>query len=93
VNVCDVSPCVSVERDSVGGRALPCPQQRRSEGSWRLEHVLFRACKWGWQCGVHSEVGTDVPDLRVGGVVRVVCVGEGGWSPRVCWVGRCSVFC
>jgi len=54
VNVCDVSPCVSVERDSVGGRALPCPQQRRSEGSWRQEHVL-------WLCGAHNEVGKDGP--------------------------------
>ena len=44
-------------------------------------------------CGAHSEVGRDVPDLRVGGVVRVVCVGEGGLSPRVCCVERCSMFC
>jgi len=61
VNVCDVSPCVSVERDSVGGRALPCPQQRRSEGSWRQEHVQSCACRRGWLCGAHSEVGKDGP--------------------------------
>jgi len=74
VHVCGVRPCVFVVRDSVEGRALPCPQQRRSEGRWRLEHVLFCTCMRGWQCGVHNEVGTGGPDLRVEGVVRVVCV-------------------
>jgi len=74
VHVCGVSPCVFVVRDSVGGRALPCPQQRRSEGNWHQEHVQSCACRWGWMCGAHNEVGTDVPDLRVGGVVRAVRV-------------------
>ena len=65
-----MSPCVFVVRDSVGGRALPCPQQRRSEGRWQREHVQTCASKWGWLFGAHNEVGTDGPDLRVGGVCR-----------------------
>ena len=88
MNVCDVSPCVSVMPDSVGGRGLPCPQQRRSKGSWRQERVQSCACKRGWLCGAHSEVWKDGPELRVRGVVRVVRVGEGG-SPQECvrWEG------
>jgi len=34
------------------------------------------------QCDVHNEIGKDGPDLRVEGVVRVVCVGEGGVVPK-----------
>ena len=44
-------------------------------------------------CGAHSEVGPGGPDLRVGGVVRVVCEGVGGWILEVCSVGMCLMFC
>ena len=80
-------------RDSVGGRALPCPLHYCSEGRWHLEHAQSCACRWGWLCGAHNKVGNCGPDLRVGDVVRVVCVGEGG-SPQECvrWEGvQCSV--
>ena len=76
MHVCDVSPCVFVMRDTVGGRALPCPQQRRSEGSWQREHVQTCACKRGQLCGAHNKVGKDGPDLRVKGFIRVACVGK-----------------
>ena len=93
MNVCDVNPCLFVMRDSVGGRALPCPQQRHSEGSWRLEHVLSCASKWGWLCVAHNEVGIGGPVHRVGGVGRVVCVqSRGGPEDCVGWEDvQCSV--
>jgi len=72
MRVCAASPCLSLVRDSVGGRALPCPRLY-SEVSWRPGHVRSCACMSGWMHDVYSEVGTDGPDFRTGGVVCVAC--------------------
>ena len=65
MHVCCKSPYVFAVRDSVGGRALPCPQHHSNGATWRLEDVLFSACMWVLQCGVHGKVGKgDSKSLR-----------------------------
>jgi len=91
VNVCDVSPCVSVERDSVGGRALPCPQQRRSEGNWHQE-------LYGAHWAPYSNCRYKRPVIRDNaGSLRlylpviaffVLCVGE-----ELCRDGKYYILC
>ena len=63
---------VFVVWDSVGVCALPCPQQRRSDGNWYQEPVQSCPSRWRRMCGAHNEVGADGPDLCVGGVACIV---------------------
>ena len=82
--VSGVGPCVLVVRDSVGGHAPPSPPSYYSGDSQGLEQVLFCACMWGWLCGAHNEDGRGGLCLRVGGVVRVLCLWVVGVLQGAC---------
>ena len=73
VHVCDEGPCVFVVRDSLRGNVGWCPRRCCSECNQALDPDLFCACRWVWQCGAHNEAVTGGPDLRVGGMTRLVC--------------------
>jgi len=84
VHVCGVCPCVFVVRKS---RRTCSTVPSTLVQWWQLlswaHPILCMYGIWEWQCGVHSEVGTTGPDLRVGGV-RFVCV-RGEWPSGECW--------